>query len=650
MYVLGSGDLGVRRALVSLLDQGRARVHGRPFDVDRWGRGWIDGPRRIPSGPALPEIETSTEEVRVVKQVASGRRVLLDMVRPYRKRTTGLAALTFVGALVEAGFLVLLTASVLAVADGAKTIGPIQGISVPLQWAVAFGGVLVVIRLLLSLAAARLGASLTARVTSDQRRRLGRAYLGAAWSVQQNEPSGRLQELVGNFVSKTSQTVTALNQGLTAVLNLVAFIGTGLVVDRVATSTMLLALGLLGVVITPVRRRIRRASASLATSNLAFSRRIAEFGSLGLEMRAFGVRDSFVRQLDAASDEQVAGVRRIQVLTASLTPLYSFLAYGAILLGVAVLAALDGVRLAAVGAVMLLLLRSLSYGQQLVTVQGQIASTLPFLERLRGAVDMYEESSAPAGSQTPSVVGDIVVDSVSLRYASTRSEALRDVSIRIGRGEMMGFIGPSGAGKSSFAQLVLGLREPTEGLLTVSGIDLRDIDRDWWSSRTAFVAQEALLVSGTVAENIRFFREGISDAALRDSARRANVLSDIEALSHGFDTDLGERGSQLSGGQKQRLSIARALAGDPELLVLDEPTSALDGHSEALIRATLAELHGRITVILIAHRLTTLDLCDRIAVLESARLTGVGPPLELQRTNAFYRRALELSVLDPSPS
>ena len=576
-------------------------------------------------------------------------RVLADIVLPYRGRISVLAAMTFVGALVEAGFLILLTASVLALADGATTIGPIRGVSVPVTTATLIGGVLVVLRLVLNLAAARVSADLTARVTADQRRRLSRAYLGAAWAVQQDEPSGRLHELVGNFVGKVSQSVTALGQGLTAVLNLVAFVGTGLVLDPLATSAMLVALSLLGLVIAPIRRRIRKHSGELATSNLSFARAIAETGSLGLEMRAYGVQDRFVERLDAASDKQVAGNRQVQVLTTSLSPVYTFLAYGAVLLGVGVLGSLEGGRLAAIGAVMLLLLRSLSYGQQLVAVQGTISSTMPFLERLRESVEAYERRPSPKGHTRLEKLEDVVADAVSLRYSPDREPALKSVAFRLEVGEMVGVIGPSGAGKSSLAQLLLGLREPTEGHLSVSGVDLVDLDRGWWSSRAAFVAQEALLISGTVAENIRFFRPWISEESMRRSAVQANVLDDIEALPLGFETYLGERGGQLSGGQRQRVSIARALAGEPDLLVLDEPTSALDGHSEALIRDTLASLHGRVTMVLIAHRLTTLDLCDRIAVLEGGRLTGLGPPSELRRSNVFYRRAIELASLDQSP-
>ena len=144
-------------------------------------------------------------------------------------------------------------------------------------------------------------------------------------------------------------------------------------------------------------------------------------------------------------------------------------------------------------------------------------------------------------------------------------------------------------------------------------------------------------------KNIRFFREGITDDDLRRAAKQANILADIEALPSGFDTHLGERGRQLSGGQRQRVSIARALAGKPELLILDEPTSALDVRSEGLIRDTLTELHGRTTVVIIAHRMSTLDICNRIAVIEGGRVTAFDTPAALLGSSDFYRNALSMS-------
>jgi ABC-type multidrug transport system fused ATPase/permease subunit len=315
---------------------------------------------------------------------------------------------------------------------------------------------------------------------------------------------------------------------------------------------------------------------------------------------------------------------------------------------VAILSVVGFDNLAAIGAAMLLMLRALSYGQQLAAATGSLAANAPFLRGLKETVERYNASPARIGDVIPSGVTPIEAEDMVFAYAPDRP-GLSDVTFRIDKGEVVGVIGPSGAGKSTLAQLMLGLREPVSGTLLVGGIDLRNVDRDWWSRHVAFVAQDALLFTGTVAENVRFYREGIDDAALWRAASQANVLADIQALPRGFDSHLGERGSQLSGGQRQRLSIARALAGSPELLVLDEPTSALDGQSEALIRATLAGLKGTVTVVIIAHRMSTLNICDRIMVLEGGRVTAFDTPSLLHRDSPFYRHATAAAGISNRP-
>ena len=146
-----------------------------------------------------------------------------------------------------------------------------------------------------------------------------------------------------------------------------------------------------------------------------------------------------------------------------------------------------------------------------------------------------------------------------------------------------------------------------------------------------------------MADNIRFFRDDVSDEAVAHAATRAHLHDDIMSWPAGYSTSVGERGGELSGGQRQRLCIARALVGDPELLVLDEPTSALDARSEALLRETIAGLGSHNTVFVIAHRLSTLTVCDRIMVVHDGTLQGFDEPAQLELSDPFYREALKLS-------
>lgn len=569
-----------------------------------------------------------------------GWRHVWRLVSLHRPTMLLLALASFVGAFLEAGFLVLLTGTVLALAAGKSSLTPILGVTIPVDLALALETIAIVLRLGLGLASAYLSASLVVDVTVDERRRLSQGFLRASWAIQQAEPSGRLQELMGNFVARASFTTTAVTQGVTALLSLIAFLGTGVAIDPLLTGGVVVALALLGSVLAPLRRRIRKLSARQARSGINFANAVAEFASLGQEMHAFGAQQHFLDRIDELSRVTARDARRVQVAQGQLTPVYTFLAYGSALGGIAALWFIGFGDLAAIGAVMLLMLRSLSYAQQLLTVSGQFASSIPYLEDFARILDGYTSAAAHRGSVSPSGVMPLQLDDVSFGYGGERT-ALVNVSARIEPGEIVGVIGPSGAGKSTLAQLLLGLRDPSSGHIKVHGTDLRDVDRTWWTTRVSFVPQDPILFTGTVAENIRFFRPDISLEAMRLAARQANVLSDIEDLPQGFDTHLGERGSQLSGGQRQRLSIARALAGSPEFLIMDEPTSALDGRSEALIRDTMNRLHGQVTMVVIAHRMSTLDLCDRIMVIEKGQVTDFDAPQALHERSAYYRRALE---------
>jgi ABC-type multidrug transport system fused ATPase/permease subunit len=576
------------------------------------------------------------------EKASIGSSMLKELVSGYRGRLAILAIVSFVGALLEALFLVIITGVAMALVAQKTAVGPVLGHSTPVGAALLVAALVLVVRLLLNLVGVWISASLTEAVTTEQRQILSHAYLRASWAVQQAEPAGRLQELLTTFVVRVNNTISTLAQAVTALLSLFAFLGTGLFVDAVSTLAVLVALGLVGAILTPLRRRIRRRSGAAAGAGLSFANSVSELGSLGLEMQAFGVQGPFAQRIDQLTHEAAGTQRKVQILSGSLAPIYMSLAYAAVLTGVAILSVVGVGNLTVIGAVMLLMLRSLSYGQQLASASGSLAANSPFLDQVRQTVERYTASPATTGGVIPASVAPLEAHNVEFAYSADRL-ALRDATFRLDLGEVVGVIGPSGAGKSTLAQLLLGLREPISGSLRVDGTDLRKVDRAWWNDRVAFVAQDALLFTGTIAENIRFFRDGINDSALMRAARQANILSDIEALQNGFDSHLGERGSQLSGGQRQRLSIARALAGSPEFLVLDEPTSALDGHSEALIRDTLARLKGRVTVVIIAHRMSTLDICDRIMVIEDGRMTALDVPSVLGRKNRFYRNAMAVA-------
>jgi ATP-binding cassette subfamily C protein len=232
----------------------------------------------------------------------------------------------------------------------------------------------------------------------------------------------------------------------------------------------------------------------------------------------------------------------------------------------------------------------------------------------------------------------IALERVAYTYEGEREPVLVDVSLTIAKGESLGVVGPSGAGKSTLIDLLLGLLEPTAGRITVDGRDIASAVRAW-RRHIGYVPQEPFILDDTVRRNVAF---GLPDADIDDRRVMAALglaqLADVAtALPRGLDTMLGERGTRLSGGQRQRVSIARALYHEPEVLIFDEATSALDTPTERELIAALEALRGVKTLVVIAHRLSTVRHCDRLALLRDGRLAAVGPYEELLARDPAFR-------------
>ena len=245
---------------------------------------------------------------------------------------------------------------------------------------------------------------------------------------------------------------------------------------------------------------------------------------------------------------------------------------------------------------------------------------------------------APGGDEPIRFTRAVALEGVSYTYAGEPEPVLLDVDLAITRGESIGIVGPSGAGKSTLVDLLLGLLAPTTGRITVDGRDIAGALRSW-QRHLGYVAQEPFVLDDTIRRNVAF---GVADAEIDErrvtAALRLAQLGDFVAgLPAGLDTMLGERGTRLSGGQRQRVAIARALYDEPEVLVFDEATSALDTPTERELIAALEALRGVKTLIVIAHRLTTVRHCDRLAVLRDGRLAAVGPYDELLARDAGFR-------------
>jgi ABC-type multidrug transport system fused ATPase/permease subunit len=298
-------------------------------------------------------------------------------------------------------------------------------------------------------------------------------------------------------------------------------------------------------------------------------------------------------------------------------------------------------HLASLGAVVLLLVRASNVGQLAQGNYHMMQQALPHLERIDAAIEGYSKSRVLRGTRSLSKIPSIEFHDVTYSYVPDRP-VLRGVSFSVEPSEVVGVVGPTGAGKSTLVQVLLGLREPQSGSYLVADGQAQDWSAAEWAQRVSYVPQEPRLIHATVTDNIRFYRRLDADA-VRRAAHQAHIDEEVLQWPLAYDTVVSNRAKAVSGGQRQRLCLARALAGRPVMLVLDEPTSALDPRSEALVQESLAALKGHMTIFVIAHRLSTLNLCDRIMVLRDGLVEAFARRDQVLQSNDFYRNAVTLS-------
>ncbi|MDX1691269.1 MAG: ABC transporter transmembrane domain-containing protein [Acidimicrobiia bacterium] len=513
----------------------------------------------------------------------------------------GAVLLALVRALLAAGAALAVGALVDGVADG----GAVTGALVVL-------GVLVAARALLAMAGPLLATTIATRVERRLRRRVLDAVLDVGpWTGRRTgEVVGRATEGIDAVGALAGTFLPQLVGGMVVPLGLIAVVA---VVDWPTALVLAVLLPLVPLLLRLLERRFASVSARYRATADELAARFLD-GIQGLRTlksldRSEAYGDELARASDRLRSETMALLRVNQLALLAVDSLFTLgtvvaaavmagwrLSSGAITVGEAVALVILGV----------LLIEPLTGIGRFFYV-GAIGRAAAAQVRELLAL----ESSDP-GADDPSLPpGAVRVRSVGYAY-DDGTEALSDVSFEVAPGERVALVGPSGAGKTTLAHLLLGLLEPARGSVGVGG-------------RSVLVSQRPFLFHGTVAENLRLADPDASDDDLWAVLRAADLAAVVEARAGGLDGQIGERGLQLSGGEAQRLAIARALLADADVVVLDEPTSNVDLETEARIRQALDRLMEGRTVVVIAHRRSTIAGMDRVVALEGGRMTAGGP-------------------------
>lgn len=453
-------------------------------------------------------------------------------------------------------------------------------------------------------------------------------------------PSGTV---VSRFVNEATNALNLAAEVMTTAvrdsLTVAALVSMLLYYNWKLTLLVLLLGPVIAMALRAFSQRLRRLNLQSQQMIGEMTRAVQEAHEGGRVIKVYDGFDYEHGRFDAINRKLMRFALKMQVAYSAATPITQMIA--AIGLALVMSAALYQARTSNFSAedfltflfAALMLLQPLKH---LTSLNGPLARMMAAGETVFAMIDSAPEEDAGT-RQIERAQGAIDVLGVSYRYPGASTESLSDLSLHVAPGEMVALVGASGSGKTTLINLIPRFMNPASGALQIDGVDLRELTLTSLRRQIALVSQDVVLFDDTIAANIAYGAErAASMEEIRAAAEAAYLLPFIESLPQGFDTLAGEGAVNLSGGQRQRLSIARALLKDAPILLLDEATSALDSESERFIQASLERLTRNRTTIVVAHRLSTIERADRIAVLDAGRLVEIGTHAELLKHDGMY--------------
>ncbi len=577
---------------------------------------------------------------RAAEEQHTTRAEFYRAIRPHRRSFLVTGALSAASAVAEIGVIALIGALAGRMLSDTNPIGLLADVTN--RQLVAMAMTAVIAKLVLDLSFAKAQARAIYQYESTVRTRSAFLQARCGWATIEDSESGSIHSLQWTSVNRSregfGQAIGILSNLTSLVLMLIATV----IAAKWMILPVLLGLGVFSLIFRPLIGATRRSSHDLRLAYGAYGRELNESISMSRDARVLGIEETLAANLARAGDAGARAIADQSFYSSMMASGYSNALYLAVVIGFGLIAGSSITNPAPLASLVLLLYRSMGYGRSLQSSLQSIASTAPFVADVNRWLETLETSvEVEAATEPVASFSSIEFKDASLRYPNGQV-GLEHVSTRIDRGDSVALVGPSGSGKSSLITILLALRDCTDGAVLVNGSPITDLDRRSWRSHLALVSQDNRLFDDTIEGNVRCWRDIPEERVLR-ALEQANILDEVLAMEHGIATEVGEGGKRLSGGQRQRVCLARALAGDPELLVLDEPTSALDPASERAVKESLQALKGAVTLVIIAHRMTTITICDRVLVLTDGRLEFDAPPAVVAERSAYFAQALELA-------
>ncbi len=462
------------------------------------------------------------------------------------------------------------------------------------------------------------------------RRRLFESYATRPYGFFLRRNTADLNQKLSDVMAFIQSVLLPIGEILTRIVMVILLVGTVFLVQPFVAIAAIVVLGgfYLGVFLW-IRPRTKKIGDILWQHNIGFGKNSYQFLHGIKTVMVHGRGRHFIDQALTHSAQIGKAQSKIPIYSGGPRYMIEPIAFGGLVAIVIVLALqgrpfsdiLPNLSVMALAAYKLLPTLQLLFSQ-LVTVSAN-GYTLGLLEDEMFQLEAETEPISVPGESSRGLIFDreIKLENLAFSYAEGATHILKDFSLTIGKNESIGIAGPSGSGKSTLVDLILGLHTPMSGSIKIDEVPLTASNMTSWRRMIGYVPQDIYLLDETIAENIAFGipLDQIGEKALREAADAAQILDFIESeLPQGFQTLVGERGVRLSGGQRQRIGLARALYHNPQILILDEATSALDHATEAAVMETIHKLQGTLTIITIAHRLTTLESCDRVIQLHKA--------------------------------